>query len=122
MLEDAALWTDTLGGKLKVTYEAGRFHWYAQGAYMGLVTPVGAFLAGRLYTPAYEANYTFDATRNLETSRTEANGTPSARTITTQWHPTLRLPIDAASAAPKRSPSCWGSCANGTADFPRDTV
>jgi predicted porin len=30
-------------------------------AYLGLVTPVGAFLAGRLYTPAYEANYTFDA-------------------------------------------------------------
>jgi RHS repeat-associated protein len=38
--------------------------------------------------------YTFDATRNLETSRTEANGTPRARTITTQWHATLRVPIE----------------------------
>jgi predicted porin len=32
-------------------------------AYIGLATPVGAFLAGRLYTPAYEANFTFDAMR-----------------------------------------------------------
>lgn len=32
-------------------------------AHVGLVTPVGAILAGRLYTPAYEAHFTFDATR-----------------------------------------------------------
>ncbi len=31
-------------------------------------------------------------TRGLETSRTEAYGTPSARTITTTWHSTLDLP------------------------------
>jgi RHS repeat-associated protein len=42
-------------------------------------------------------NYTFDLTRNLETSRTEGlalNGdaTSSSRTITTGWHPTFRLP------------------------------
>ena len=36
--------------------------------------------------------YTYDLTRNLELSRTEASGTPQARTITTQWHPTYRLP------------------------------
>jgi RHS repeat-associated protein len=36
--------------------------------------------------------YTFDQARNLETSRTEAYGTALARTITTQWHPTFRLP------------------------------
>ena len=36
--------------------------------------------------------YTYDLTRNLETSRTEAFGKPEARTITTQWHPTYRLP------------------------------
>jgi YD repeat-containing protein len=40
----------------------------------------------------------FDLTRNLETSRTEAPYTPNARTTTTQWHPTLRLPV--AIAAP----------------------
>jgi YD repeat-containing protein len=37
-------------------------------------------------------NYTYDLTRNLETSRTEAYGTAVARTITTTWHSTLRLP------------------------------
>jgi YD repeat-containing protein len=37
--------------------------------------------------------YTYDLTRNLEISRTEASGTTNARTITTAWHPTLRLPL-----------------------------
>jgi RHS repeat-associated protein len=36
--------------------------------------------------------YAYDLTRNLETSRTEAAGAPLARTITTAWHPTFRLP------------------------------
>lgn len=36
--------------------------------------------------------YTHDLTRNLELSRTEAYGTPQARTITTEWHPVFRLP------------------------------
>ncbi|QJR13340.1 RHS repeat domain-containing protein [Usitatibacter palustris] len=37
-------------------------------------------------------NYVYDATRNLETSRTEGFGTAVARTITTTWHATHRLP------------------------------
>lgn len=36
--------------------------------------------------------YSYDLTRNLETSRTEAYGSPRARTVTTLWHPTLRVP------------------------------
>jgi YD repeat-containing protein len=36
--------------------------------------------------------YSYDLARNLETSRVEASGTPDARTITTQWHATYRLP------------------------------
>jgi YD repeat-containing protein len=36
-------------------------------------------------------NYSYDLTRDLETSRTEAVGTPQARTISTQWHPIFRL-------------------------------
>jgi RHS repeat-associated protein len=39
-----------------------------------------------------QTNYSYDLTRNLETSRTEAFGTSKARTITTAWHSTLRLP------------------------------
>src|SRR5581483_12021609 len=46
------------------------------------------------------ASYSYDLARNLETSRTEAAGTPQARTISTSWHPTLRLP--AAVAEPLR--------------------
>ena len=37
--------------------------------------------------------YAYDLARNLEISRTEAYGTALARTITTQWHPVLRLPV-----------------------------
>jgi len=36
--------------------------------------------------------YTYDLSRNLETTRTEASGTASARTTTTTWHPSFRLP------------------------------
>jgi RHS repeat-associated protein len=36
--------------------------------------------------------FVYDAARNLETSRTEASGKSVARTITTTWHPTFRLP------------------------------
>jgi RHS repeat-associated protein len=36
--------------------------------------------------------YLYDLTRNLETWRTEAAGTPVERVITTTWHPTLRSP------------------------------
>ncbi len=35
--------------------------------------------------------YSYDLSRNLETARVEASGTPLARTITTEWHPQLRL-------------------------------
>lgn len=45
-------------------------------------------------------HYVYDLTRNLETSRTEAFGKPEARTITTRWHSTYRLP--AAIAEPLR--------------------
>jgi len=37
-------------------------------------------------------NYVFDLTRNLETSRIEAFGTPQQRTIQTQWNAIWRLP------------------------------
>jgi YD repeat-containing protein len=36
--------------------------------------------------------YTYDMARNLELTRTEAQGTPQERTITTEWHPDYRLP------------------------------
>jgi YD repeat-containing protein len=37
--------------------------------------------------------YIYDLTRNLETSRVEASGTPQARTISTKWHAKFRIPV-----------------------------
>ena len=37
-------------------------------------------------------DFIYDLARNLEISRTEAAGTPVARTITTEWHPDFRVP------------------------------
>ena len=39
-----------------------------------------------------QSQYTYDLTRNLESSRTEAYGTPSVRTIGTSWNANFRLP------------------------------
>jgi RHS repeat-associated protein len=47
------------------------------------------------YVSDYNGNVTtrvFDSTRNLETSRTEAYGSSAARTITTAWSSSFRLP------------------------------
>jgi hypothetical protein len=41
LTQDRVLETDTLGAKAKVTWERGRWHAYAQGAYMGLVADGG---------------------------------------------------------------------------------
>jgi len=38
-------------------------------------------------------SYEYDLARNLEVSRVEAFGKPEARTTTTEWHPTLRIPF-----------------------------
>ena len=47
-----------------------------------------------------KTTFAFDLTRNLETSRTEAIGTAQQRTVTTQWHPTYRLPTQITEPAP----------------------
>ena len=41
--------------------------------------------------PNSNSSFTYDD-RGLEVSRTEAYGTPQARTVTTEWHSTLFLP------------------------------
>ncbi len=83
----------------------------ANGAFRPGSRPQPCLTCGPWASTTYDANgnpatrtdyngvqtvYTFDGTRNLETARTEANGTPRARTVTTQWHATLRLPIEIA--------------------------
>jgi len=49
-------------------------------------------LAARTDFNGVKTTYSYDLARNLETSRTEASGTPAARTTVTTWHATLRLP------------------------------
>lgn len=49
-------------------------------------------VASRTDFTGVQTTYQYDMARNLETSRTEAAGTPVARTITTQWHASYRLP------------------------------
>lgn len=54
-------------------------------------------VASRTDFNGHRTNYSYDLTRNLETSRTEgltAAGatTPQTRMITTEWHPSFRLP------------------------------
>ncbi|PCI80761.1 MAG: hypothetical protein COB20_02570, partial [SAR86 cluster bacterium] len=50
------------------------------------------FMASKTDWNGNVTNYIHDA-RELETSRTEAFGTPAERTITTTWHPIFRKPI-----------------------------
>jgi YD repeat-containing protein len=76
--------------------------------------PAGAGSAAGIRTFTYDANgnpktevdwagntssFTYDLARNLETSRTEAVGTPDVRTTSTQWHSNMPLPV--AIASPK---------------------
>lgn len=54
---------NTLGGRLSAAsfgVNIGNARFWDRQAYVGLVTPVGAVLAGRQYTPAYEVNVAFD--------------------------------------------------------------
>jgi RHS repeat-associated protein len=64
------------------------------GAYASTTYDTNGNVATRTDFNGHQTIYTFDTARNLETSRTEASGTPRARTITTQWHATFRLPVE----------------------------
>jgi len=80
----------------------------SQPAVSGTGTASNAFsydtngnVASRTDYNGNRTNYAYDLARNLEASRTEgltaAGGTtPQTRTITTQWHPTFRLPTSIA--------------------------
>jgi len=60
-------------------------------------------IASRTDFNGSKTTYTYDLTRNLETSRTEGltstgASTAETRTITTAWHPTFRLPVQITNA------------------------
>ena len=103
--------TSGAGGSVSVTDPLHRTRTYGQQLVLGSykVTTSSGLCPGcsEDQSRAYDANgnitsrtdfnghqttYVYDTTTNLETSRTEAAGTPSARTITTQWDPSWRRP------------------------------
>lgn len=116
----------------------------------GQTQPAGAGCAASSSAKTYDANgnvassidfngnkttFTYDLTRNLETSRTEGltsvgAATPSTRTITTSWHSTWRLPATiteyagaTASGTPLRETSySYDSKANLTQKVETDPV
>jgi YD repeat-containing protein len=84
-----------LQGILGITYATGTSQPAASGSGTtsdSLTYDGNGNIASRTDFNGHVTTYGYDLARNLETSRTEAFGTPQARTISTQWHPTFRLP------------------------------
>ncbi|WP_174764253.1 DUF6531 domain-containing protein, partial [Andreprevotia sp. IGB-42] len=95
--------TDPLGTVRRYTFSKRAGSWLLDGnsqpggsgcaaASNGLTYDANGNVASRTDFNGNVTKYAFDLARNLETSRTEAFGTAQARTITTVWHPTWRLP------------------------------
>ncbi|WP_211444617.1 DUF6531 domain-containing protein [Collimonas humicola] len=61
-----------------------------------VVYDINGNVASRTDFNGTPTTYSYDLTRNLEASRVEGSGTPLARTITSTWHTTYRLPLQIA--------------------------
>jgi YD repeat-containing protein len=64
----------------------------SSASYLSATTDLNGNVASRTNANGITTTYTYDLARNLETVRTEASGTANARTVSTAWHPTFRLP------------------------------
>ncbi len=82
----------TLHGVKKVTQVEGHASQSCVAANKNYSYDANGYLASKTDWQGKVTTYVHDA-RGLETSRTEAFGTTEARTITTDWHATFRLPI-----------------------------
>jgi RHS repeat-associated protein len=93
---------DPLGNVRTVQYQGGD----GNVRVLGQTSPAGGSLfASRSFgqggtLPTLETDFlgftnqtTWDTARRLKTAETRAAGRPEAQTTTTQWHPTLRLPV-----------------------------
>ncbi len=81
----------TTHGVKKVTQVEGHPTASCEGANKAYTYDANGFLASKTDWNGNLTTYVRDS-RGLELSRTEASGTPEARTITTEWHPQFRLP------------------------------
>lgn len=84
----------TMQGVVKNTDISGQ---PCKGCSAGLSYDTNGNIASRTDFNGNRTNYSYNLSRNLETSRTEGltaagDTTPETRTITTEWHPTFRLP------------------------------
>ena len=83
---------DAINGVKKLTYVEGHASENCAAADKTYSYDTNGYLASKTDWQGNVTTYVHDA-RGLETSRTEASGTPQARTITTQWYTNFRLPI-----------------------------
>ena len=79
-------------GEYKLTRIAGQASAHCAAANQAYTYDRNGFMATKTDWQGNITTYTHND-RGLETSRTEASGTPQARTITTQWHHAANLPL-----------------------------
>lgn len=82
----------TIHGVRKVTLVEGHPTASCEGANKSYSYDANGNIASKTDWNGVTTTYTYDMDRNLELTRTEAQGTPQERTITTEWHPQFRLP------------------------------
>ena len=82
----------TIEGVKKVTQVEGHPTTSCEGANKAYSYDANGNVSSKTDWNGVTTTYTYDLNRNLELTRTEASGTPQARTITTEWHPQFRLP------------------------------
>ncbi len=80
-----------LHGLKKLTQVEGHASTNCLAANQDYTYDTNGFLTSKTDWNGNSTTYIPDA-RGLETSRTEASGTPEARTVTTEWHTTYRTP------------------------------
>ena len=77
-------------GEYKMTRVEGQPSANCAAANQAYTYDANGFMASKTEWKGNVTTYTHNA-RGLETARVEASGTPQARTITTEWHPTFNL-------------------------------
>ena len=82
----------TIHGVRKVTQVEGHPTASCEGANKAYSYDANGNVSSKTDWNSVTTTYVYDMDRNLELTRTEASGTPQARTITTEWHPQFRLP------------------------------
>ena len=89
--KDTTYHFETLHGVKKVTQVEGHATASCAGANQNYTYDANGYLESKTDWQGNATTYIHDA-RGLETSRTEASGTPEERIITTDWHNDFRLP------------------------------